>query len=85
MWSAAVRVSVQTFSFLFFRILGPPSSPGGLPRNLPHLTAHFVGRDAEVDEIEKKLQTFRMVVLLSIPGMGKTEVGIRVSHLLKER
>ena len=85
MWSAAVRVSVQTFSFLFFRILGPPSSPGGLPRNLPHLTAHFVGRDAEVDEIEKKLQTFRMVVLLSIPGMGKTEVGIRVSHLLKQR
>ena len=85
MWSAAVRVSVQTFYFLFFRILGPPSSPGGLPRNLPHLTAHFVGRDAEVDEIEKKLQTFRMVVLLSIPGMGKTEVGIRVSHLLKER
>ena len=85
MWSAAVRVSVQTFSFLFFRILGPPSSPGGLPRNLPHLTAHFVGRDAEVNEIEKKLQTFRMVVLLSIPGIGKTEVGIRVSHLLKQR
>ncbi|CAH3038733.1 unnamed protein product, partial [Pocillopora meandrina] len=53
--------------------------------NLPHLTAHFVGRDAEVKEIEKKLQTFRMVVLLSIPGMGKTEMGIRVSHLLKER
>ena len=26
-----------------------------------------------------------MVVLLSIPGMGKTEVGIRVSHLLKQQ
>ena len=39
----------------------------------------------EVDEILMKLQTFRMVVLLSIPGMGKTEVGIRVSHLLKQR
>ncbi|CAH3038719.1 unnamed protein product [Pocillopora meandrina] len=26
-----------------------------------------------------------MVVLLSIPGMGKTEVGIRVSHFLKQR
>ena len=59
--------------------------PGGLPRNLPYLTAHFVGRDADVDEIVKKLQTFRMVVLLSIPGIGKTEVGIRVSHLLKQR
>ena len=73
------------FSFLFFRILGPPSLPADQPRNLPYLTAHFVGRDVEVDEILMKLQTFRMVVLLSIPGMGKTEVGIRVSHLLKQR
>ena len=59
--------------------------PADQPRNLPYLTAHFVGRDVEVDEILTKLQTFRMVVLLSIPGMGKTEVGIRVSHLLKQR
>ena len=73
------------FSFLFFRILGPPSLPADQPRNLPYLTAHFVGRDVEVDEILMKLQTFRMIVLLSIPGMGKTEVGIRVSHLLKQR
>ena len=26
-----------------------------------------------------------MVVVLSIPGMGKTEVGVGVSHLLKKR
>ena len=86
LWSATVHVSVQTFSFFFINhLLGPPSSPGGQPRNLPCLTAHFVGRDVDVNEIVKKLQTFRMVVLLSIPGMGKTEVGIRVSHLLKQR
>ena len=86
LWSATVLVSVQTFSFsFFFCILGIPSSQGGLTRNLPYLTAHFVGRDADVDKIVKKLQTFRMVVLLSMPGMGKTEVGIRVSHLLKQR
>ena len=42
------------FFFFFFRILGILSSPGGLPRNLPCLIAHFVGRDADVDEIEKK-------------------------------
>ena len=73
------------FLFFFFcRILGIPSSQGGLPRNLPHLTAHFVGRDADVDKIVKKLQTIRMVVLLSMPGMGKTEVGIRVSQLLEQ-
>ena len=73
------------FFLFFFCILGIPSSQGGLTRNLPYLTAHFVGRDADVDKIVKKLQTFRMVVLLSMPGMGKTEVGIRVSHLLKQR
>ena len=74
----------KLFSFFFFlRILGIPSSPGGQPRNLPCLTKHFVGRDAGVDEIIKKVETFRMVVLLSIPGMGKTEVGIRVSHLFR--
>ena len=82
LWSATVRVF---FFYFFFRILGIPSLPGGLSRNLPYLTAHFVGRDADVDEIVKKLQTFRMVVLLSIPGIGKTEVGIRVSHLLRQR
>ena len=70
------------FFFFFCRILGIPS--GGQHRNLPCLTAHFVGRDADVNEILKKLQTFRMVVLLSIPGMGKTEVGIRVSQLLEQ-
>ena len=73
------------FHFFFLRILGIPSSPGGQPQNLPCLTKHFVGRDAGVDEIIKKVETFRMVVLLSIPGMGKTEVGIRVSHLLKQQ
>ena len=72
-------------SLFFFRILGIPSSLGSQPRDLPCLTAHFVGRDADVDKIVNQLQTFRMVVLLSIPGMGKTEVGIRVSHLLKQR
>ena len=60
------------FFFFFFRILGILSSPGGLPRNLPRLTAHFVGRDADVDEIEKKPQTFRMVVLLSFSGIRQT-------------
>ena len=76
---------LSLFFFFFFRILAIPSSLGGQPRDLPCLTAHFVGRDADVDKIVNQLQTFRMVVLLSIPGMGKTEVGIRVSHLLKQR
>ena len=87
--SVTVRVSVQTFSFLFFffffRILGIPSSPGDLSRHLPCLTAHFVGRDMDLNKIIEILEVSRMVVLLSIPGMGKTEVGIGVSHLLKKR
>ncbi|PFX29079.1 hypothetical protein AWC38_SpisGene6130 [Stylophora pistillata] len=63
---------------------GSPSSPGGQPRNLPCLTTHFVGRDEDVDKIIKKVKSSRMVVILSIPGMGKTEVGVRVSHLLEQ-
>ena len=73
------------FPFFVFRILGIPSSPGDLPRNLPCLTAHFVGRDTDVEEIIEILEASRMVVVLSIPGMGKTEVGVGVSHLLKKR
>ena len=75
----------KLFLSFFFRILGIPSSPGDLPRNLPCLTAHFVGRDTDVKEIIEILETSRMVVVLSIPGMGKTEVGVGVSHLLKKR
>ena len=73
------------FPFFFSSYFRYTVVAGWSTSNLPCLTKHFVGRDAGVDEIIKKVETFRMVVLLSIPGMGKTEVGIRVSHLLKQQ
>ncbi|XP_078372057.1 uncharacterized protein LOC144655634 isoform X2 [Oculina patagonica] len=65
---------------------GSPSSPGvGRPGILPCLTKHFIGRDADVENIIKKLRTdsSRMVVVVSPPGMGKTQVAIRASQLLQ--
>ncbi|XP_068736867.1 uncharacterized protein [Montipora capricornis] len=54
---------------------------------LPPLTQRFTGREKVVEEIVSKLtqpKPFRMVVLLSIPGAGKTQAAIKVGHdLLK--
>ncbi|KAL9986672.1 hypothetical protein ACROYT_G000846 [Oculina patagonica] len=65
---------------------GSPCSPGvGKLGILPCLTKHFIGRDADVDDVIKKLRTdsSRMVVVVSPPGMGKTQVTIRASQLLQ--
>ena len=52
--------------------------------NLPCQSTHFVGRDAVVNQIKEKLtsNSSRMIVLIALPGMGKTEVVIRVGGLL---
>ena len=65
--------------------LGPLSSPNtSQVNNLPCLTAHFKGRKETVDRIIKQLTQVanpsRMVVIVALPGMGKTQVAIRVSH-----
>ena len=77
------------FLLFFFSVLpGSPSPPGpGKPRTLPCLTTHFIGRKQDVKKIIEKLRTdrLRMIEIISAPGMGKTEVAIRVSHLLKSR
>ncbi|XP_074620694.1 uncharacterized protein LOC141879324 isoform X3 [Acropora palmata] len=55
---------------------------------LPPLTNNFIGREEVVKEIVSKLtrkpDPFRMVVLLSIPGEGKTQTAIKVGHELLE-
>jgi len=65
----------------------PPSPEPGKPRSLPCLTTNFIGRETEVEEIITKLRTdrLRMIIIISPPGMGKTQVGISVSHSLKIR
>ena len=53
--------------------------------NLPCQTKNFLGRDAVVNEITGKLvsHSSHMVILIALPGMGKTQVAIRVGHLLQ--
>ncbi|XP_068705615.1 uncharacterized protein [Montipora foliosa] len=55
---------------------------------LPPLTQSFTGREKVVKEIVSKLtrkpDPFRMVVLLSIPGAGKTQAAIKVGHDLRK-
>jgi len=52
--------------------------------NLPYLTAHFTGRQKIVDKIIQKLTQVqnpsRVIIIVSLPGMGKTEVAIGVSR-----
>ncbi|XP_044165372.1 uncharacterized protein LOC114962788 isoform X2 [Acropora millepora] len=55
---------------------------------LPPLTNNFIGRGKVVNEIVSRLtrkpDPFRMVVLLSFPGAGKTQTAIKVGHDLLE-
>ncbi|KAM7451179.1 hypothetical protein ABFA07_001239 [Porites harrisoni] len=55
---------------------------------LPYKGAHFKGRELVVQEIVQELtkdpNPSRVIIIVGIPGMGKTQVAIHVSHLLKE-
>ena len=67
--------------------LGPSGLPGSSNAgNLPCLTVPFIGRQEVVDEIIQKLtqgtNPSRMIIIVSLPGMGKTQVAIRVSQVL---
>ena len=77
------------FVLFFFSVIpGSLSSPApGKPRPLPCLTTNFIGREEDVEKIITKLQTdrLRMIMIISPPGMGKTQLSIRVSHLIKIR
>ncbi|XP_068693145.1 uncharacterized protein [Montipora foliosa] len=55
--------------------------------NLPVVTRNFIGREKVVSGIVTKLRddAFRMFVIISIPGMGKTEVALKVGRDLLEK
>ena len=71
----------------FIFTLGPSDLPGSsYAGNLPCLATRFTGRQEVVEKIIQKLTRVanpsRMIIIISLPGMGKTEVAIRVSHEL---
>ena len=55
---------------------------------LPYKGAHFEGREFVVQEIVQNVtqdpNPSRIIIIVGIAGMGKTQVAIHVSHLLKE-
>ena len=81
---------VQNILILSFFFLGQLTSPPiyNAGPTLPYKDTHFIGREAVVLEIVQKLtqdpNPSRVVIIVSIPGMGKTAVAIHVSHLLQE-
>jgi predicted ATPase/class 3 adenylate cyclase len=47
------------------------------PNNLPHQLSSFVGRDAEVAEVKKLVEEYRLVTLLGIGGIGKSRLSLQ--------
>jgi predicted ATPase/class 3 adenylate cyclase len=53
--------------------------------NLPQQLTSFVGRDDELDEITKLLESARLVTLVGTGGVGKTRTALQVAADLLER
>ena len=77
-------------NIFFFFSLGQLTSPRfyNAGPTLPYKGTHFIGREAVVQKIVQSLtqdpNPSRVIIIVGIPGMGKTEVAIHVSHLLQE-
>jgi non-specific serine/threonine protein kinase len=56
---------------------GPPSSAAR--HNLPHDRTPFIGRERDIAECGRALETSRLVTLTGIGGAGKTRLAIRVA------
>ncbi len=50
-----------------------------LANNLPAQSAHFVGRDREVAEVRRLVESARLVTLTGAGGSGKTRLGLQVA------
>jgi predicted ATPase/class 3 adenylate cyclase len=60
----------------------PPRSLEARPNNLPAELTSFVGREAEIAEVERLLKRGRLVTLTGTGGSGKTRLAIRVASRL---
>lgn len=63
----------------------PLRSLESLPNNLPLQLTSFIGREADVAEIEELLAHHRLVTLLGSGGVGKTRLSLQVGANLLDR
>ncbi|NEE01255.1 AfsR/SARP family transcriptional regulator [Phytoactinopolyspora halotolerans] len=62
--------------------------PRTVPAQLPHNVSGFVGRDAELAELDRLLQDndgARIAVIAGTAGVGKTALAVRWAHEIKDR
>jgi non-specific serine/threonine protein kinase len=57
----------------------PTHPPVVLVHNLPAQTTHFVGRQHEIAQVKRLLETARLLTLTGPPGTGKTRLALRVT------
>lgn len=61
----------------------PSPAPNATTPQAPHRITSFVGREGEVVESAKELETWRLVTLLGMGGVGKTRLAQEVSQATK--
>jgi predicted ATPase len=75
-------VSRKQLSITESRFATPtPPDQGGPPNNLPVQPTPFVGREAELDELDRLLSDpdVRLVTILGVGGMGKTRLALEAA------
>ena len=60
----------------------PLRTPGPTPGNLRPATSSLIGRDAEVSNIQRAVQSHRLVTLTGVGGVGKTRLALEVAGRL---
>jgi NB-ARC domain-containing protein len=65
-------------------LLSEKSAGSGLVYSVPAPTPHFVGRDRIITDIKNSLKTRKCIVLVGAPGIGKTELSIRVAEEVRD-
>ncbi len=51
----------------------------GIPNNLPQLVTSFIGRERELAEITRLLDSARLLTLVGMGGLGKTRLSLQVA------